>query len=116
MNETHKIQEFANKQLEAEQTAKPFLEPEMDGVWRRLTERKWEYRQDGIVLATIFHKPNNKFSLFVPSPNFYKKVHQLVADTFLFDTFDEAVLGLRKSLNDAKPWISAVNMFLEQKI
>lgn len=112
-----KIQELAMHNLEKENTISHSpLEPEVNGKWRRLTERKWEFRYNNIVLGTIFHKPtNDKFSLFLKTPDLYKKVHQIAADTFMFDNFEEAALQLFILLRErAEPWCYAVIGMLNQ--
>lgn len=105
-----KIQELSMKNLEADEvTSKPPMEPEVDGRWRQLSERKWEFRKNGIVMATIFHKPNGKFSLFCKTPDLYKKTHQVAADTFLFDTYESAVSSFTELLRErALAWCIAV--------
>lgn len=105
-----KIQEQSMKNLETEvPSLKQPMEPEVDGRWRQLSERKWEFRKNGIVLSTIFHKPNGKFSLFYKTPDMYKKTHQVAADTFLFDTYDEAVARFPELLRErALGWCLAI--------
>ncbi len=104
-----KIEQFAKDALtrgpvEGKGPSK-FLEPEVEGRWRRLTDRKWEFRLNGIVMATIFHKPSGQHSLWFKVPDLSQKVHQLVSESFLFDTFDEADQGLKKILEErASEW------------
>jgi len=109
-----RIQQHALDQLEKSNQIQEPLEPEVNGRWRRLSERKWEFRFNDIVLATIFHKPNDKFSLFCPTPNLYKKVHQVAADTFLFDSFEEASTQFPVILEKlASKWCISVLQYLD---
>lgn len=111
-----KIQEHARQLLEKIPPSKPAepLEPEIEGDWRQLTDRKWEFRKNGIVLATIFHKPiNNKFSLWFKTPDLYAKTHMHAADTYLFDTREDAMSNFLTLLEEhAGPWVAAVNELL----
>lgn len=111
-----KIQEYAVNHLEADASMSPEpIEPEVNGKWRRLTDRKWEFRYHNIVLATIFHKPNNKFSLFCKTPDMYDKVHRVAADTFLFNSFEEASQQFLVLLKDRSlQWCYAVIDLLEK--
>lgn len=118
MNEkTKKIEEFALKSLESESRSSAPIEPVVDGRWRKLNDRKWEFRYNNVVLATIFHKPNNTYSLFIVSPNFYQKVHMTAADTPVFDSFGEAADQFIALLKErAVPWCNAVLGLVSRRV
>ena len=109
-----KVEEFAHKAMEETPSVpSESMEPEVDGKWRQLNSRKWEFRWNGLVLATIFHKPNNKYSLWYKVPNLYEKVIQNVALTFLFDSFEEAKNSFPRILRERmKIWCETVLDFL----
>lgn len=109
------IQEYANKCLESHDVKKhSVIEPPVNGCWRKLSDRKWEFRYNDLVLATIFCKPDNQYSLFIKPPNFYKKIHMIAADTHVFSSFDEAKNGFTKMLKESFEWCSAVLMYLRE--
>lgn len=79
-------------------------------------DRKWELKHNGVVLATIFHKPNHPkvhkgrdmFSLYVASPKIYDRYSE-VSRTHLFETFEEAAKAFDKLTEEqALPWAEAL--------
>ncbi len=79
-------------------------------------DRKWELKHNGMVLATIFHKPNHpkvvkgrdKYSLYVASPKVYERYSE-VSRTYMFDTFEEATEAFDKlSEEHVLPWAEAL--------
>ena len=79
-------------------------------------DRKWELKHNGVVLATIFHKPNHpkvmngrdKFSLYISSPKVYDRFSE-VSRTHLFDTLEEAQAAFEKLAKEqVLPWALAV--------
>lgn len=64
-------------------------------MWIKLTERKWELKHNGKVLATIFHKPTGKFSVYVSTPLIYqhKPKPSVIGKTYMFDSFELAQAG-----------------------
>jgi len=90
--------------------------------WTKIKDRKWALEHNGIVLATIFQKPNHpkvknadEFSLYVASPKIYKRFSE-VSCTHLFDTFDEAVAAFNALTEEqALPWAEALVDYFVQK-
>ncbi len=78
----------------------------------RFHDRKWELKHNGVVLGTIFHKPEafgvpSKFSLYVSSPKVYARFAEN-STTHQFDTFDEAVEAFEKlGREQVLPWVEA---------
>jgi len=114
-----KIEKFARDALTRgpvkNKNTRKFLEPEVNGKWRRLTDRKWEFRWNEIVMATIFHKPFGQYSLWLKVPDLSQKIHQFVAESFVFDTFDKADQGMKTILADrAVLWCNNVLQIVDQ--
>ena len=61
----------------------------MNGEWKALNDRKWELKQNDRVLATIFHKADNNFSLYVSSPKIYKTFSE-ISVTHQYPNLEEA--------------------------
>lgn len=87
--------------------------------WAKLTEkkfhdRKWELKQDGQVLATIFRQVAafgnpEKYSLYVSSPKLYANYSDAGNKTHQFDTFEEAVAAFEEKVREeVVPWATAV--------
>lgn len=110
-----RIQEFAVDQLTADKPkTKKSNTVAVDGAWNAISARKWEFRFNGVVLGTIFHKPvTNRYSLWVSVPVVVQKVHSFTYETYQFDTFNEAEVGFRKVLLEkCMPWCKSVIEFL----
>ncbi len=86
--------------------------------WTKLTEkkfhdRKWELKQDGTVLATIFKQPAafstpERYSLYVSSPKLYEKFFES-GRTHKYETFEEATEAFDKmAREEVIPWAKAV--------
>lgn len=78
--------------------------------WTKIQERKWELKSsDGVVMATIFHKPmNNKFSLWVSSPRIFEKLSN-PGITYRFDSLEAAQSAFEHlSKEKALPWCKAM--------
>lgn len=94
--------------------------------WTKIPDkdRKWELKHNGVVLGTIFRKPNHpkmpskyadQYSLYVSSPKVYDRFSE-VARTHMFDTFEEAVEAF-ETLGRAQvlPWAETiVDYFIER--
>lgn len=110
-----KIEQFALNSLEGNHSVSKEMCTADNDKWNPINSRKWEYRHKDVILATIFHKPNGKFSLYVTSPDFYKAVHMFAGDTFQFASFDDAANALKSLLIErGKKWAEAIISFLEQ--
>jgi len=86
-------------------------------MWTKIKDRKWELKHNGIVLATIYHRPtDNMWSLYVSSPVIYS-THQVIGKTYQYSTMrdaQQAFLDLCKE--KAVPWCSAmVEYFSSEK-
>lgn len=76
--------------------------------WRLLRERKWEFRSNNIVLATIFRKPTDKFSLWFKTPMLYAKLIDVIGTTYQYDSFEEATDAFQKLIKSTTDWCHAV--------
>ncbi len=90
---------------------------EKDG---QINERKWELKHKGVVLATIFYKPTGKFSLWISTPvvfNETKQKVQVIGQTYLYDSLDDARDGFRVLLKDkVSNWAWAVTDYLVNEV
>jgi hypothetical protein len=86
-------------------------------MWNQLDDRKWELKHGDRTLATIFHKPtNDRFSLFVCAPKTYRKIISIAADSYHFDTLEEAQQGFKKIiLEDVAPYCRSILEWLESE-
>ena len=78
--------------------------------WKKIQERKWELKNDdGVVMATIFHKPLDKrFSLWVSSPRIFAKLSN-PGITHRLDTLEEAQESFENLCKEqALPWCKAI--------
>jgi len=78
--------------------------------WKKIEERKWELKSDdGVVMATIFHKPlNKKYSLWVSSPRIFAKLSN-PGITHRLDTLEEAQEAFEVFCKkQAMPWCKAI--------
>ena len=58
--------------------------------WFPINERKQGFWINGLLIATIFHKPIGKFSLWFKTPMIYKEIGLFTFETYQFDTAEEA--------------------------
>jgi hypothetical protein len=75
-----------------------------------LSGKKWELRVNDVVLGTIYGKPRSgKYSLYFANPIIVKKFHHMFADSYEFDTFEEAQAKFKELLSrKAVAWARAV--------
>ena len=85
----------------------------------KINERKWELKHNGILLATIFHKPTDQYSLWVSVPMIFdesKRKINLIAQTYLYNSLVEAKAGFERHIKlSINPWCSAVCSYYGQK-
>ncbi len=107
----HKLDE---KKVEAIPVPRPEnVASDVKDGWRQLNSRKWELRHDGLVLGTIFHKPEGKFSLWFKTPMIYEKLGMITSRTHLCDSFDEATTQFTLLLKEnTEAWCKATLSFL----
>ncbi len=121
MDKKHRIQEHALKQLEvdlpAPQNEEAILAEHAYGlIWHKVRDRKWVLGHEGTIIATIFHKPTKKYSLWFKAPILYKKLLQQIGHTYLFDSFEEAAIAAPDILQEhAASWCDAVLWLLFNK-
>ncbi|KKN14325.1 hypothetical protein LCGC14_0997270 [marine sediment metagenome] len=58
-----------------------------------VNDKKWELKNNNIVLGTIFHQPTDKFAVYISVPVVYEKVYAMAGKTHTFDSFEEAKQG-----------------------
>ena len=81
--------------------------------WKKIEDRKWELKNNDIVLATIYHKPSGKYSLYVCTPLIFEKLVDVMGRTYLFPSLDEAKVGFEKLLIEkVLPWAQSVISFV----
>lgn len=77
-----------------------------------VNDRKWELKYDGVLLATIFHKPTGKYSLWVSVPMIFDESNRkinLIAQTYLYSSLEEAKEGFKLHLQERiLPWCKSV--------
>ena len=65
------------------------------GEWIQLDEKKWEFRTDQAVIATIYHKPgNDKFSLWFCSPMIFAGDLSFPFRTHQYETIEDQVFAI----------------------
>ena len=58
--------------------------------WRKIKDRKWELKYKDSILATIFHKPTEQYSVYFSVPKVFQKLYSESFITYQFDSFEEA--------------------------
>jgi len=76
--------------------------------WRIVRERKWEFRSNNLVLATVFHKPNDKFSLWFKTPMIYYKLTDVIATTYMYDSLEASQKAFVEHISRITDWCEAV--------
>lgn len=82
--------------------------------WRLVRDRKWEFRINNIVLATIFHKPDDKFSLWFKTPLIYAKLIEVIGTTYQYDSLDKAQNGFSSLISSVSDWCVAVLKYINK--
>ena len=72
----------------------------MKAEWKPLNDRKWELKLDEVVLATIHHRADNKFSLWVSTPIVMAKISPIIGETHRFPSLSEAQEAFEKLLQE----------------
>jgi len=80
--------------------------------WQLIRKRKWEFRSNNIVLATIFHKPTDKFSLWFKTPMLYAKLIDVIGTTYQYNSFEEATQGFQNLMCSTEVWCNAVLKYI----
>lgn len=114
-----KIEKFAatipdemKKKLDGESVKKK-SGPKLEDGWHPLNDRKWELRHNELVLGTIFHKPDGKFSLWFKTPVIFKKTGIITSKTHVCDTFEESQNRFAELLKEhAEAWCKATLDYL----
>lgn len=87
-----------------------------NNVWYPINNRKWGFWFNNLLLATIFHKPNNKFSLWFKTPMIYQIDGVITSQTYQYDSFDEAAKNFDILLRQhAEQWCKTVIEYLNSK-
>lgn len=68
--------------------------------WKSLNERKWELRSGKSVLATIYEKSSNRYSVYIAVPLIFRDVAPIIGKTYVFSSFEEAKLECDKMLKE----------------
>ena len=115
------MEEFFVKSLEVQRDSKAdkeYEEPDdgsFNGRWRRLGKRKWELKFNDSILATVFRKPTDKWSLWINSPTMLEKVTSMTYRTHMYDSFEEATAALPGLYREkAENWCKIVLEYLEK--
>ncbi len=69
-------------------------------MWEELNKRKWELRHNDKVLATIYEKTKERYSVYIAVPLIFEKVRDILGKTHSFKTLDEAKEQCDKMLKE----------------
>jgi len=109
-----KLQEatFAHLERDLPQKKKEDINAVHPDGWRSVRDRKWEFRINNIVLATIFHKPDDKFSLWFKTPLIYEKLIEVIGTTYQYDSLNKAQSGFNSLICSMSDWCVAVLKYI----
>jgi len=83
-------------------------------MWVKIEDRKWELKNNNVVLGTIYLKATGKYSLYVSVPVIYEKFHP-IGKTYQFNKLEDAQKGFidlcRKKL---VPWFDSLFSYLNE--
>jgi len=83
-------------------------------AWKELNKRKWELNHKGQVLATIYEKSKDRYSVYIAVPLVFQKVRDILGKTYTFSSFDIAKEECAKMLRDkVLNWSKAVVDYCE---
>lgn len=86
-------------------------------AWKELNKKKWELRHDNQVLATIYEKSKDRYSVYIAVPLIFQKVRDILGKTYIFKSFDEAERQCYKMLRErVLDWSKAIVSYCEPKI